>query len=236
MTMLEPYDPYRAKPVRQSLDRDLSDEEWQPLWENRLKCIIPSEQERKDETAMREAFKNAGLTPLKLEDIPDCVRSALRRFAILINPLDDEDKKLILGMNDDDLASRSKENEDDHEYFVCDFLSTDPSRSDHEEKSRCFYNALRIFKNKNIEKVDFELTTPFLNFLYIGQQPLSQDLLDGLDETQKKDILRQSVTAYVVRNLLHNFVHVRVQDINEHNYHDYRGQLRENSDFEADNY
>jgi hypothetical protein len=217
------------------LGRDLTQEEWQDLWDARIKCIHLTDREKAAEGDMRRQFTDQGLEPLELKEIPDCVRSALRRLAIFINPKDviGVNKKLKLMETDEHIAEWSIENKVDHEFFALDFLSTDPSRSDNEEKSRCFYNTLRLIKKGNLEKVDFELTTPFLALLYIGQRTLSPDIINGLDPHK---VLRESTITYIVRNLFHNFVHIRTQNINERNFHDIVGEQREDFDFEADNY
>jgi hypothetical protein len=236
MNMREPYNPYPDR-VTLALGRDLTDDEWQNLWSARIVCIFFSEQELKEEEKMRKAFTEEGLVPLSLVEITDCVRDALRRLAIFINPIR-ANKSLILKMTDKALAERSKTaplNERDHKLFALDFLSVDPSRSEDEEASRCFYNALRLIKEENsFEKVDLELTRPSLAYLYIGQNPPNQKLINGLDISKRRDVLRESTVVYVVRNLFHNFVHVR-EGINDSNYHEFTGEHREHSDFEADN-
>lgn len=238
MNTREPYNPYPDHGrVTLALDRDLTDDEWQKLWSARIACIFFSEREREEEQKMKQSFTEAGLQPLTLAEISDCVRDAVRRLAIFINPIQDN-KSLTMRKTDKALEERSKtcpSNERDHKLFAIDFLSVDPSRSEQEEASRCFYNALRFIKEENsFEKIDFELTRPFLAYLYLGQNPPSQKLINGLDVSKKRDVLRESTVVYVVRNLLHNFVHVR-EGINDSNYHDFAGEHREHSDFEADN-
>lgn len=238
MNMRDPYNPYPDRNrVTLALGRDLTDDEWQQLWSARISCMFFSEREQEEERKMKEEFANIGLEPLSLVEIANCVRDALRRFAIFINPIIGN-KNLTLNTTDKSLAESRKNaplNKRDHKLFALDFLSVDPSRSEHEEASRCFYNALRLIQGENsFEKVDFELTRPFLAYLYIGQKTPNQKLINGLDTSNKRDVLRESNVVYVVRNLFHNFVHIG-EGINDSNYHDFAGEHREHSDFEADN-
>ncbi|WP_076997222.1 hypothetical protein [Variovorax sp. KK3] len=49
------------------------------------------------------------------------------------------------------------------------------------------------------------------------------------------DFVRHCATNYLVKNFWHNFVHRAIQGIATHNYHQFRGAAREDSDFQSDN-
>ncbi len=110
--------------------------------------------------------------------------------------------------------------------------------------SNFFYGNLEINTNETgTHRIVYRLTEAFLKYSYQGlhlPQRLSGELYTNeslgyqADELPER-ILQQCASNYLIRNLWHNFAHVHCQGINSANYHQFRGDGRFETDFDADN-
>lgn len=195
-----------------------------------------------------------GLTPPEWEA---CIERALRRVTLatnhsLYNPaiLSHSDETLERQFpNDDDrlfkyrndLPAGGKIPESDElvteefaEYFYGDLKVIHGSAA--EARLRFLYRVTWAFLRSGYEGFrDPPYSEEQLGFAPLvppaggGQAPIGLERVD--DPSQRKRLM---ATNYLVKNLWHNYVHNRFQDINDENFDEFKGRARYQSDFEAD--
>jgi hypothetical protein len=119
-------------------------------------------------------------------------------------------------------------------------LDPDPDLSEREKAERYFYGLLNpsvVDDGTSTRRtfIHYMATSTFLKSSYLNaHRPPYDD--DGLARGQLDDpgLLAACATNYLLRNLWHNYIHTRLQRINETNYRDFAGTARRESDLEAD--
>lgn len=175
------------------------------------------------------------------EEWESCFTRALRRVAVTINRGALKDAKL--NVTDAVLEERFRHLDESLINERIEVPKQAPS-SDSEmmrgEFADWFYGDLTLSKTQG-EKyvcVRHRVTWAFLRGTYEGLYYPSQYSPDQLGVTPRASpsaLMAEMGTNYLVKNLWHNYVHIKGQEITSHNFHAFRGRARFQSDFEADN-
>lgn len=100
-----------------------------------------------------------------------------------------------------------------------------------------FYGRFYFDSSESARQVRFTATQTFLDWAYmrlVKPRGTKQEL--GRDSSTSEGAFAANCAInYLLKNFWHNFVHHRVQGINDSNFHEFRGEARNESDFEADN-
>jgi len=109
-------------------------------------------------------------------------------------------------------------------------------RIDNDEAAKDdFYSSFQYRKRKGAITVVYIVTSAFFEYSYEGLEFPTEAKHDHAVESDT-DYLKDCATNYLVKNFMHNHVHESVQGIDSANYHDFRGESRYATDFDADNF
>lgn len=183
---------------------------------------------------------------ITFDDADECYRSALRRVAVILNSGTGKIcKNSWLQLDDASIAKEFSESSLNSE-LISYLLSAPPNgntgadrasnevRAEHE-----FYGRFQLQSRANPERlhVTFNTTEVFRQWsLERLHRPYSSDeIVNAMFEKDKKSSYLTAFTNYLVKNFWHNLVHLKLQKINDLNFHEFGGDARYESDFVADN-
>lgn len=175
------------------------------------------------------------------EEWEGCFTRALRRIAVTINRA--ALNNVRLNLSDAALEERFSHVDASLINERIDVPKRSPS-SDSEmlrgEFADWFYGDLSLSKAQGDKYicVRHRVTWAFLRGTYEGLNYPSRYSPDQLGVTPRASpsaLMAEMGINYLVKNLWHNYVHIKGQEITSHNFHAFRGRARFQSDFEADN-
>jgi len=189
---------------------------------------------------------NSQYSLITFGDADECYRSALRRVTVLLNSGRGRICKISwLQLDDVSLATVFSERRLNSE-LISYLLSAPPEgnieadrasnevRAEHE-----FYGRFQLQSRANPERlhVTFNTTEVFRQWsLDRLHRPDSHDeIVNAMFEKDKKSAYSIVFANYLVKNFWHNIVHLKLQKINDLNFHEFGGDARYESDFVADN-
>jgi hypothetical protein len=172
----------------------------------------------------------------------DCFRAALRRVAATLNrheryPLC---REISLKSSDTALATRFVKRAWDKEIANFHRVSDDVHAQDDEYRAeQFFYSDTRFRAEANVRRAQFNVPQTFLDWSYRRlHRPRETARALGLEDfhgdADAPAFVSNCATNYLVKNFWHNFVHRWIQGIGSHNYGEFGGPAREDSDFDAD--
>ena len=193
-----------------------------------------------------EFNKSALLNP---REYISCWHTALARMAILLNQA--QNQKLfpatMLAWDDDQIIDYFRETKAARECYVItlDQIAPDLSQeaiADEDVATNFFYGSFDFRTEPRKTRIVYRLTDSFLDYSYKYMHPPRQLTGEVYKESEvnqeglnPSELMRKCATNYLLRNFWHNFVHVKCQHITSFNFHEFRGEARNQSDFEADN-
>lgn len=173
----------------------------------------------------------------------ECFRSALRRVSVLLNscPPYQRSAGVDLQQSDAALDALFAQRGWDQDLIQFNVALADPQTEGDEYSAEYFFYCDIDFPSRGSDRVaKFVVPTPFLEWGYLRLHPprgspQELGLHDFGGDIHAPDFVRHCATNYLVKNFWHNFTHRAIQGIATHNYHQFQGPAREDSDFEADN-
>lgn len=183
----------------------------------------------------------------------ECYLRALRRMAVTLNcgsPGLSPFKPTALVKSDQDLSDLLAKNRIGSTSAASalvnhEVITRDEQLEDFDQAENLFYGDFdfscpRGFKN--ITRVTHRSTPAFRNWSFKRLVWPTIETADGTGERLKKrsgesdtEFMMSCASNYLLKNFWHNFVHRRIQGITSHNYHNFGGEARDQSDFTADN-
>ena len=177
----------------------------------------------------------------------DCFRTALRRVSVLLNscPPHQRCAGVDLQQSDSALDALFTSRGWDQHLIQFNVASSDPQTEGDEYSAEYFFYCDIDFPIRGTDRgtdrvAKFLVPEPFLNWGYSrlhrpAGTPQELALHEFDSDIDAPSFVRHCATNYLVKNFWHNFIHRAIQGIATHNYHQFRGPAREDSDFEADN-
>ena len=176
-------------------------------------------------------------------DWEECFSHALRRVSVAINHrhiaremlrLEDSNLRARVGHLDRHLFNERLQVPKDLAHLDEDMVKG--------EFARWFYGQLSLSQTGKFLRVESVITWAFLKGTYQSLRypaDYSAAIL-GFEGVRRFQSPRAQMAAmgvnYLVKNLWHNYVHIKLQGITHNNFHAFKGRARYQSDFEADNW
>lgn len=178
-----------------------------------------------------------------------CWHYALARCAILLNntgPQGEFSKNLLA--NDDEFISKHIPKGRAHDLYTISLSEIDQATNNEtlnaeDIATNFFYGSFNISRIKCLNRLNYQLPMAFLDYSYRGLHfprryngsAYSYSELNLDKNSAPIKVISECAANYLVRNFWHNITHVLCQNIQNHNFRDFRGPGRYQSDFAADN-
>jgi|GEM_PF-2983542 len=173
----------------------------------------------------------------------DCFRNALRRVAVTLNARVPHERCRAFKRtrSDGELAATFLEKGWDRHLVQFHVNTQDPFTVDDPQfQAEYFFYSDVDFLGRGDDRIArFSVPETFLDWGYTQlHEPRGTD--EALDlaefggDRNAPDFVRHCAANYLVKNFWHNFVHRAHQGVTSSNYHQFGGDAREDSDFEAD--
>ncbi len=187
------------------------------------------------------------LTGLNQDEYERCFKLALYRIIATANVAKVPgflSVEQLRRFTDDQVAEFFKNNENASKLVRFNRFEHDQDAGEKEIANDFFYGFFQFeeekideIPNTKLVKVSHTSTTAFVKWSVDGfYPPKGSDEETGRNSfPNHKDYLKSCAVNYLVKNFWHNYVHNVMQGINHTNIHNYKGDTRETSDFEADN-
>jgi hypothetical protein len=180
-----------------------------------------------------------------------CWHASLARMAVTLNHAIDPRKFSVqtLAKDDDSLLTYARRASTKDALYVMEvvFLDSDQLRGNAIRKDdvaeNFFYGNLDFRNLSKYVGIVAKVPQAFLDYSYKGLHAPARhgseiytptELGTKANESPSK-IMSECAANYLLRNFWHNYVHVMYQNINGSNFMEFPGNMRNDSDFEADN-
>jgi hypothetical protein len=171
----------------------------------------------------------------------NCFRTALRRIAVVLNSSKPFElcKSADLRSPDQSLDALFVSRGWDDKVIQFNPAAKDSFANVDEYSAEYFFYCDVDFPKRSDRVAKFVVPQTFLDWGYRRLHPPVGDAgtlgMRAFGENADSELfIKHCATNYLVKNFWHNFVHRAIQGIGSHNYHEFRGPAREDSDFEAD--
>ena len=183
------------------------------------------------------------MTIISVEDSRECYIAALRRMSIFINSKNGTPcRESWLRKSDEEIGELFDKKSLNPEFISYREISTLAENSSHlasdqDRANNDFYGRLGFIRpsGKKGVRVIFENTEFFRDNLVTGFSIPETINTKNLSSRSLSVLAKECLTNYLVKNFWHNGVHRLLQNINDSNFHNFRGDARYESDFTADN-